>query len=125
MALAEERIQMTSSAEQKLTELLDRLAALERQNEHLQKCRQRDRVWDFLLKLTVPAVLAACGIIVKHEVELSRILESRFSVQDAHALEMRVMANGVPAWLREQLAEIKVLLRQQDERMRVLEARIK
>lgn len=116
---------MTNDHGQKIDQLLDRIADLEKQSQIIQRSQQRDRVWDFLLKITVPIVLAAGAMVIKHEVELSSIRASRFTLQDAHQLELRMANLTVPAWLQNQLKEIKDILIRQDDRLRALEQKIR
>lgn len=98
-----------------------KLDALFLRLEKLERGVQRDRLWDIISKLMVPVVLAAGAVLIKHEVALA----GQFSLEDAVKMEQRIMEKTPPTWLRESLQEIKVLLQKQDDRLRLLEQRVK
>lgn len=98
-----------------------KLDALFNRLERLEKNVGRDRLWDILSKLMVPVVLLAGAGLIRHEV----VLASAFSYDDAVKMEQRIMEKTPPAWLRESLQEIKALLQKQDDRLRLLEQRVK
>lgn len=75
-----------------------------------------DRVWDVALKLMVPIVIAACTAIILHEVRLT-VMESKLFDRNGDP-------RFPPPWLREDLSEIKELLRDQDRRLRDLELKM-
>ena len=100
--------------EAKLESLFNRL-------EKMEKGVQRDRLWDILTKLMVPAVMIVGAGLVRHEAALASV----FSYDDAVKMEQRIMEKSPPAWLRESLQEIKALLQKQDDRLRLLEQRVK
>lgn len=109
----------------RLTQLFDRLDKIERDSERIHSSLQKDRLWDFMLKLSIPVVLAVGTMVIKHEMDLSTIQASRFSARDAHELEMRLSNPAIPSWLREQLRDIKDLLQVQDARLREVEKKIR
>lgn len=70
-----------------------------------------ERIWDVLMKGAVPISIALAGAVIKHEVELGKIQETRFT--QAQGLEMKadvmeqVRREFPPDWLREQMNRIE------------------
>lgn len=83
------------------------------------------RVWDVAVKALVPVVIAIVGWGIGHEIRVSNLELTAMSKMEGASLEQRMREQLVPAWLREDLAEIKQLLRAQDERIRSLQSRVK
>ena len=83
------------------------------------------RVWDILFKVSVPLVLLLGSVLVTHEVRLSSIESNRFTNRDAQELERRILAGVPPAWLREDIREIKEGLDRLLVRLRALETKVK
>ena len=83
-----------------------------------------ERLWDVLVKLSVPGVIVCVSSLVLHEVRLSVIESNRFTDEDSFALETRILSNVPPPWLREDLNEIKVMLRDYDLRFSGIEGRL-
>lgn len=79
------------------------------------------RVWDYVFKAMVPIGLAAGGMVVAHEVRLTRMEANAFTVRDGRQLETKMADTP---WLKESIAEIKQLLREQDKRLRAIENRV-
>ena len=82
------------------------------------------RLWDLILRLTVPMVVALAASVIYHEVRLSVIESNRFTAEDATGMERRIRETLPPEWLREDLAEIKGLLREMDTRLDALERKV-
>ena len=84
-----------------------------------------EKLWDAAMKLMVPVVIAIVGWGITLSVNVSNLQLVSMTKSDGHAMETRIMKNLAPEWLREDLREIKDLLKQQDERLRVLESKVK
>ena len=102
-------------------ELSNRLTKIEAQlakNKH-------SHIWDVLFKAAVPVVIAIGGWAVSKEVEISHIKSTYMSLEQGVAMERRMLENMPPQWLREDLVEIKNILKTQDDRLRDIEVKIK
>lgn len=79
------------------------------------------KVWDVLLKISIPVVLASGGMVVGLHVRVSTIEGNRFTNRDAQEMERRIMAMFPPSWLVQDIRDIKTSLGKIDDRLRVLE----
>ena len=84
-----------------------------------------NKAWEAALKAMVPLVLAIGAWLVGVQVRLSSLEATRFTHQDGRDLEDRIDARMYPAWLREDLSEIKSMVRGLDERLRAVEQKVK
>lgn len=101
---------------------------VKRLEDVMEKLRDRTisaRVWDYLMKLSIPMVLLTGGTVIAHEVSLSKIESNRFTAADGHALERHMEAASQryvaesearltkaisampPEWLRDLVTELK------------------
>ena len=83
-----------------------------------QRATTSARIWDLAMKAAVPAVIALAGWAISHEVRVSLIESNRFTAKDAAELERQLKQDLPPMWLREELADIKL-------RLRNIEAKVK
>lgn len=86
---------------------------------------QWSRAWDIAMKAVIPVVIAIVGWGIGHEIRMSNLELTTMTKGEAHQLENRMMRALPPDWLREDIKEIKQLLKDQDHRLRALEARVK
>lgn len=110
--------QIHMTAEAKLEELFHRLERLERK-------KASDRVWDLAGRVAVVIVLGVGSWMIGHEVRLSKIESNRFTDAAAIQLERRILQQLPPSWLREDITEIKAMLKDYGVRMRELEQKIR
>lgn len=82
------------------------------------------RAWDLAVKSLVPAVLLLIAWGIGLQVRVSQLEITTMTKEMGHELENRLLSVLPPQWLREDLAEIKTLLRSQDARLDKLEARV-
>lgn len=113
---------MTDEDKKLLQTLLVRIDELERIVAAQPKL---SKAWDMAMKALVPVVIAIAGWGIGHEIRMSNLELTSMSKVDGHALEDRIGRKFPPEWLREDLKEVKQLLRDQDQRMRAIEARVK
>ena len=89
------------------------------------KKSQSDRAWDIATKLMVPLVISIVGWGIMHEVRVSNLELTRMSRDEGHIMRAAILKDVPPQWLRDSLAEIKQLLKENEQRLRALEARVK
>lgn len=89
--------------------------------DRLESRKTSERVWEILTRAAIPVVLAGAAALIAHEVRISTMESNRFTTRDAQQLEARMTSR--PDWLREDLAEIKEMVRGLEARLRALEAR--
>ena len=78
--------------------------------------------------VVIPLAIWMVGLEVRvsnMDLRLSTIEKNRFTDKDAADMERRIMAALPPSWLREDLKEIKTLLRDYEARLRAIEAKVK
>lgn len=79
------------------------------------------KVWDVLIKATVPVSIVIGSALIAHEVRIAKLEDSRFTTADAYQLEHRVVraleAKFPQPWLLDDLREIK-------DRLKSIEARL-
>lgn len=102
-------------------ELSNRLAKIEAQ---LAKSKN-SHIWDILFKAAVPLVISIGAWAISKEVELSHIKSTYMSLEQGMAMERRMLENMPPQWLKEDLVEIKNILKVQDARLRDIEVKIR
>ena len=73
-----------------------------------------DKIWEFLLKLMVPVSIIVAAAMIRNEVTDAR-------QWDKIRHNEREIARRPPEWLKEDLEEIKNLLKDFDQRLRALE----
>jgi len=66
------------------------------------------RIWDWVIKASIPIVIAAVGMILQHEIRIAHIETTRFSEKDGASLERRVMEALPPRWLIQLIDELKL-----------------
>jgi len=79
------------------------------------------RVAQLVLALCLPVVGWTFARVQDHEVRLVRIESSRFTSRDAKELLTEFQANYPPAWLRDDMVELKATMRSVEQRMLKLE----
>jgi hypothetical protein len=79
------------------------------------------RAWDVGVKAMVPLIIAVCGWGIGHEIRLSNLELTAYLKSDAFAMEQRIVSNQPPAWFREDMQELKALVKGMADRLRVLE----
>lgn len=113
---------MSEDDREQLAALLGRIDELER----IVAAQPRfSKAWDMAIKALVPVVIAIAGWGIGHEVRMSNLELTHMSKVDGHALEDRIGRKFPPEWLREDLKEVKQLLRDQDSRLRAIEQKVK
>lgn len=80
------------------------------------------KFWDFVTKISIPLVFIASAAVITHEVRISIIESNRFT--DVDAARMHEEMAGETA-TREDIAELKTLVKENGKRLRQLEIRIR
>ena len=81
------------------------------------------KAWDLMLKALIPVVVFLCGVLLSHEMRITKIESNRFTLKDGQVLEDKIRKDYPPQWLREQIAEMKVTLIKIEDRLRKAELR--
>lgn len=83
------------------------------------------KVWEILMKATVPLSVIIGSALVTHEVRIAKLEESRFTGSDGVKLERDIRAyvqdSFPPNWLREDIQEIKASMKSIEGRLRKIE----
>ena len=82
------------------------------------------RLWDVILRLTVPVVGALCATIIYHEVRLSVIEGNRFTQEDGHVLDekIRIREDVMRIILNEIRRDVAVIREKVESREKVASA---
>jgi hypothetical protein len=80
-----------------------------------------DRVWDWLCKASVPAILIIGTALITHEVRISRIEDSLFTKLDGAMMQAEILA-VMP--LMTDIAEIKLDVKEMKARLREVEQKL-
>lgn len=102
----------------RLTELFERL-------EKIEKRKSSAWVWDIAMKVTVAAMVGLFAWVFAQEQRMTRMETREFSQEHGRNLEDKLRKELPPQWLREDLEEMKNLLRSQDARLRQIEMKVK
>ena len=81
------------------------------------------RLWDWILRFTVPVVALAAGTLVAHELRINAVETSRFSDRDGILLEQRLNTEVLKC-IKEFRKENGELLRGLDARLRNIEIKV-
>ena len=76
------------------------------------------RAWDVGIKALVPIVIAITGWGLGHEIRVSNLELTQFNKTDAHTMHNQIVESMPPQWLRDDIAELKQLIRSMDDRLR-------
>jgi len=79
------------------------------------------RAWSVLEWGLRVVTLAMAAAVLAHEWRLINIESNRFTDQDGHQLEAKILEKLPPQWLREDIRDIKSSLKSFDERLRRIE----
>ena len=91
--------------------------------------RMSERIWDVATKFAVAVSIACATAVASHEIRLAKVEASRFTERDGHRLEMNlkewISEKHPPEWLREDMTELKTMLRDVERRMSAIERNTK
>lgn len=87
-----------------------------------------DKIWDWAMRAAIPVVMALSLWAINIDRRVTRMESNRFTQHDAREMEDRLRITlenlaTVPVWIREDLSEIKGLLRDMDKRIREVETK--
>lgn len=86
------------------------------------------KTWDLVLKFLAVLALPLAGVIVGHEMRLTKIEENRWTIQQdmesQQTLRAEIAANYPPVWLKQSLDRIEAALLKNTDKLEVLNARV-
>lgn len=80
-----------------------------------------EKIWDWAIKGSVPIVIAAGTVVVRHEIQISTIEDRQFTIKEQVTDNAQKLATIPPAWLRDNITDIKQLVKDMDVRIRRVE----
>jgi len=85
------------------------------------KQSNNDRIWDIATKAAIPLSILLVGAVIVNRISIREIQVTRFTDKDGAQLKDQILLERPPAWLKEDIIEIKGLLRDFDTRLRRVE----
>jgi hypothetical protein len=86
---------------------------------------QNEKIWDLVLRAMVPLSITAGGWLVSSSVNNSTNIklleETKISYEEARQMETRIIESMPPPWLKEDIQEIKTILKDMGTRINSLE----
>lgn len=78
-------------------------------------------IWDNAVKIAMPLCILLVGAVIVNRISIREIQVSRFTDRDGSELERRLLEARPPQYLRDDITEIKQLMRDFDIRLRRVE----
>ena len=83
------------------------IRCLERVDSMVEKVTGGSLVWEILIKVSVPIVLGLGGMMLAHEIRLSKIEATRFTAKDGIELRDTITKQLPPEWLKEKVNKLE------------------